>query len=193
MNKTEQGVLDQNRLPHLFSLLILLLICFIFPLQLASAANQGLTIHLLHTPENRLQNTIAQKLSVTLAYRLSETAIMSTSNASYDESKIDRNTLVVAIGKDNIVTASQKFPENDKLLLSVRPVDEGPVSTDGRSSSLLYISQPLCRQLQFVEALNPKWKSIGFITSDSSSLNLSLIHISEPTRLKTRSRMPSSA
>ena len=183
MNKTEQGVLDQNRLPHLFSLLILLLICFIFPLQLASAANQGLTILLLHTPENRLQNTIAQKLSVTLAYRLSETAIMSTSNASYDESKIDTNTLVVAIGKDNIVTANKKFPENDKLLLSVRPDDEGSVSTDGRSSSVLYISQPLCRQLQFVKALNPKWRSIGIIISDSSSLNKAKISACSNTNM----------
>jgi len=171
MNKTEQGVLNPGRLPHLFSLLILLLICFVFPLQQASAKNQELTVLLLHTPDNRLQNTIAQKLSVTLAYRLSETEIMSTSNASYHESKVDRNTLIVAIGKDNIVTASKKFPQNDKLLLSTRPVDKGSVSTDGRNSSLLYISQPICRQVQFIKVLNPRWKSIGVIISDKSTLN----------------------
>jgi ABC-type uncharacterized transport system substrate-binding protein len=96
---------------------------------------------------------------------------MSTSNASYDESKIDRNTLIVAIGKDNIVAASKKFPDSDKLLLSTGSIDEGYVSTDGRNASLLYLSQPVCRQVQFIKALNPKWKSIGLIISDNSTLS----------------------
>ena len=170
MNKTEQGVLKSGRLPHLFSLLILLLICFVSPLQQASAANQELTVLLLHTPDNRLHNTIAQKLSVTLAYRLTETNILSASSVLHDDSKVDRDTLIVAIGKDNIVTANKKFPDNDKLLISTRPEDNGAVSADGRNSSRLYISQPLCRQVKFVEALNPKWQSIGLIIGKSSTL-----------------------
>jgi ABC-type uncharacterized transport system substrate-binding protein len=124
-------------------------------------------------------------LSVTLAYRLTETKILSASKVFYDESKIDRDTLIVAIGKDNIVTASKKFPENDKLFLSIVPVDGEPVSIDGRNSSLLYISQPVCRQVQFIKALDPKWRSIGLITSDKSTLSKTTISSCSKTNTLT--------
>ena len=170
MKKTEQGVLNTGRLPHLFSLLILLLSCFFLSIQHAAAAKQELTVLLLYTADNRLHNTIAQKLSVTLAYRLTETRILSTSHAQFDDGKIDRNTLVVAIGNENIVTANKKFPDNDKLLLSTRPAEERTVST-GYRSSLLYITQPVCRQVEFVKALNPEWKTIGVIVNDNPAQN----------------------
>ena len=166
MNKTEQGVLNSGRLPHLFSLLILLLTCFVLSIQQASATKQDLTVLLLYTPDNRLQNTIAQKLSVTLSYRLTETRILAAGRAQFDDSEIDRNTLVVAIGKENIITANKKYPDNDKLLLSTRPVEDRPVS-NGHRSSLLYITQPVCRQLHFVKTLNPEWNSIGVIINDN--------------------------
>ena len=171
MNKTEQGVLDTGRLPHLFSLLIILFTCSIFPLQQASAANQELTVFLLYTPENRLHNSIAQKLSVTLSYRLTEKNVLSSSNVLQDTSDVDRNTLVVAIGKDNIVTANRKFSENARLLISTSPADTNTASGNDNNVSVLYIIQPVCRQVQFIKALNPKWKSIGLIIGDNSTLN----------------------
>ena len=170
MNKTEQGVLNPGRLPHLFSLLFFLLTCFVLPVQQASATKQDLTVHLLYTADNRLQNTIAQKLSVTLAYRLTETRILSTSHDQFDDTKIDRDTLIIAIGKENIATANRKFPDHDKLLLSTRPVEEKPVAT-GHRSSLLYITQPVCRQVQFVKLLNPGWKSVGVIINGNPAQN----------------------
>jgi len=170
MNKTEQGVLNSGRLPHLFSLLILLLSFFVLSIPLASATKQELTVLLLYTPDNRLQNTIAQKFSVTLAYRLTGTRILSSGRAQFDDSKIDSNTVIVAIGKENITTANKKYPDNDKLLLSTWPIEDRAVSSAYRSS-LLYITQPLCRQLHFVKTLNPEWKTIGVIINDNPVQN----------------------
>lgn len=170
MNKIEQGVLNSGRLPHLSSLLFLLLTFFVLSIPLASATKQELSVLLLYTADNRLQNTIAQKLSVTLAYRLTETRIHSAGHAQFDDNKIDRNTLIVAIGKENIATANKKYPDNDKLILSTRPVEDRPVSAAYRSS-LLYITQPLCRQLHFVKTLNPEWKSVGVIINDNPAQN----------------------
>ena len=171
MNKTGQGVLHTGRLPHLFSLFILLITCSIFPQQQVSAANHELTVFLLYTPENRLHNSIAQKLSVTLPYRLTEKNLLSSSSILQDASDVARDTLIVAIGKDSIISATRRFPENAKLFISTSPADIDDVSSDDSKISFLYIIQPLCRQVQFIKALNPKWNSIGLIIGDHSTID----------------------
>ena len=171
MNKTGQGVLHTGRLPHLFSLFILLITCSIFPQQQVSAANHELTVFLLYTPENRLHNSIAQKLSVTLPYRLTEKNLLSSSSILQDASDVARDTLIVAIGKDSIISATRRFPENAKLFISTSPADIDDVSSVDSKISFLYIIQPLCRQVQFIKALNPKWNSIGLIIGDHSTID----------------------
>ena len=118
MNRIEQGVLYTGKATSLRGKLLILFVLLISYSLPSYADDSQLNVLLLHTPDNRLHNTIAQKLSVTLSYRLDDIDILSTSNAAYDENRINEQTLVIAIGNESITTANEKFPRNDKLLIA---------------------------------------------------------------------------
>lgn len=75
-----------------------------------------------------------------------------------------KTRLVIVIGSGNTAFAKQIFKEAPYLILATDPGKLNLKET-GANDSILYMTQPLCRQLEFIHLLNPQWTRFSYLTS----------------------------
>jgi len=171
MNKTEQGVLQQNRWRHpLVHALLLLTFCLTHNVAaeaLVPMPHENIKdIHRvfnIYSPDSRLQSSIASKLSDNLSRKRSD-IIVKEKTPAQEINKIDQhNDIIVGIGQAGTKSAIQRFPKIKKLLISTDP-NKNKLHIN-ENDATLYMTQSYCRQIKFIRLLNTQWEIISILSS----------------------------
>jgi ABC-type uncharacterized transport system substrate-binding protein len=182
MRKTEQGVLHHGELPNLLVHLLLLLIFFL-PFKIyaetdATSIDMANTderkvfhIALMYLPESTLQSEIADKL--TRRFKHDQSNIHISTIADYGSSRAENTVpdLIVAIGLDNIQNAIAHYSQIDKLLIASDPGDYSQINNNGAENAVLYMTQPYCRQIQFIRLINDQWRKVSYFSDQNKPVD----------------------
>jgi len=117
MKKTEQGVLQQNKLAHLFVRFLLPILLGLSQSTSATNENERLNntdtknhdIHLIYTHDSRLQSSIAQQITTYLKRHNAKAQITHISPIEPNKSDHIKPELIVAIGLDSIKYSDANF------------------------------------------------------------------------------------
>ena len=180
MIKTEQGVLIQSELLRLLACLLLSII-FIFSQNVFATSDKNSSsiennIHLIFTAGNKLQSTIAQSIISHLNKSYNDVRVTHiTSTDPYDVNQ-KKPAFIIAIGIDNIKFAENKFAKTDTIYITSNPGEFSLSKKIDGKKAVLYMSQPYCRQIQFINGINKQWKTIGYLSNmdkpiDSNAIN----------------------
>jgi putative ABC transport system substrate-binding protein len=176
MHKTEQGVLQQSKLMHSLIQILLLAIFFLPHTENAEASAEEVKlahkndiqknhIVIIYSPESILQSNIAQALSEILINKRTD-IVISTATPENKKPAVNKKTdMIVSIGLESIQSANKHNPKTDKLFIATDPGKFRPDINSNRKKTVLYMTQPYCRQIQFIKLLNNDWKTVGFFNS----------------------------
>ena len=186
MSKSEQGVLQQSKSKHsLIRFLLPVALCLSHAVYAESIAEETLLKHekniqkhhlvFIYSPDSTLQSNIAQTLSETLINK--DTNIVVTTAIAEDKKSTanKKPDLIIAIGFTGIQSANKYYPETNKLFISTDPGKYRPDISSDRKNAVLYMSQPYCRQIQFIKLINQRWKTIGFLNSQVKPVETRLL------------------
>jgi hypothetical protein len=179
MSTTEQGVLNKGKLSRSLAYLLQLLI-FLLP-QIIYADSDPNTISqenrdkprefhlaLMYSPESTLQSEIAELLSRTLTNNQSIIRISTITDSSNNSSGNIAADLIVAIGLNNIQSANENFTKTDKLLIASDPGEFNENTNTGIQSAVLYMTQPYCRQIQFIKLIDSQWHTFSYFSNGNT-------------------------
>lgn len=192
MKTTEQGVLDPRRLKlllvHMLLLWFMLLASTVYAdnntedhadknRQQTETKNKKHPVAIIYSPDNTLQKAIYEKLVESLT-QLSSNIDLSTitDNTSYIPESYQPE-LIITIGASNIEFAKLHFLKTNKLLIISNPGKYSPKKRNsGKNNSeshntLLYMTQPYCRQVQFIKLINKRWKTISYLSSETKPVD----------------------
>jgi putative ABC transport system substrate-binding protein len=176
MNITEQGVLQKSKLTYLFvHILLLLTCCLIHPVSAeatpadASPDDKNTKKHrvfIINTPGKILHANIIQQLSDNLNLTRPDIVISKVTAAEEKIKTVDHKTdLIIGIGYAGMDSANQHYPKTKKLFISTDPNRYRLDADTNKNDAILYMTQPYCRQLQFIKSLNTQWKIISILHS----------------------------
>jgi putative ABC transport system substrate-binding protein len=175
MNIIEQGVLLKSKLAYLFiHILLLSTSCLIQPVSaeempaITSPHDKNTKQHhvfIVNTPGNTLHEAIIQQLSDNLD--LARADIVTSKVTPEEKIKtVDHKTdLILGIGYAGMNSANQHYPKAKKLFISTDPNSYRLDADTNKNDAILYMTQPYCRQLQFIKSLNTQWKIISILHS----------------------------
>lgn len=117
-----------------------------------------------------------KRLSSTIKSELSKEPTKSTITVTsqLDEDTISNNELVIAIGKDSITVISKKSFES-AVFNAMKKSSNNTTSKTRIHESKIHMTQPLCRQFRFIKAINPDWKTVGLLLSESNETKASTL------------------
>jgi len=183
-NKAAQGVLLKNRLSQLLVHLSLLL-TILLPLNIYAGSSAETSskrndlmyqdeinkFHLvmIYSTESTLHSKIAARLSKLLTRtNIQISTITETSNILPEAGRPD---LIVVIGSTNIKKANQQFATDSKLFIVADPGDYRQNNHDTVQGAVFYMTQPYCRQIQFIRQLNDKWQTISYFSDENKPID----------------------
>ena len=181
MKSTGQGVLYRSSRPWLLA--CALLFCALSPASAPNAAPPSknpvqerpdtvAVVALVYSEKVSLQKDISLELLQQLAADQSGIGrplhirlVNTGKTAEQNHDTKPEADMAVVIGANNITLAKNLYPRT-RLLFIV--TDPGKISLQPGSNrhDILYMTQPFCRQLQFIHLLNPDWRKIGYLTSE---------------------------
>jgi len=182
MSTTEQGVLNKGELPRSLAYLLLLLI-FLLPQTIYADTNptsvdlenrnepRGFHLALMYSPESTLQSEIAEQLSRTLTRNQSNIRISTITDSINSSSGEIEPDLIVAIGLNNIQSADELFKKTDKLLIASDPGDFIENVNPDIQSTVLYMTQPYCRQIQFLKLIDNQWQTFSYFSNQNAPVD----------------------
>ncbi len=185
----EQGVLKQSRFRKRLSYVLLLAVLTFSSVLFANPplknhVNQDKTssentiekrVVVLHNEKSALQNKLNEYLQTYLNTAADNPEKNNQSFIAPIISGRQYPVLVIAIGQANIALAKSLYPEADKLFISSDPATYHPDSPPGIHTTVLYMAQPYCRQIQFISLLNPDWNTISYLYTNEKPVNASEI------------------
>jgi putative ABC transport system substrate-binding protein len=128
---------------------------------------------IMYSADSTLHSKIAERLPRLLtATNIQITTITESSNNLHES---DRPDLIVVIGSKNIKKANQQFATTDKLIIVAYPGDYRQDSLNASQTAILYMTQPYCRQIQFIRQLNDRWQTISYFSDKNKPINDSLL------------------
>ncbi|MCK5396457.1 MAG: hypothetical protein KAJ32_10710 [Gammaproteobacteria bacterium] len=181
MKKTEQGVLQKNKFLRLL-VYILLPIIFNLP-QNASAAtlsegeklldrnNASHHFLLIYSPDSTLQSTIAKEIAAHLERWNKNTRITQASPKSSKTVAQHKPELIIAIGIDSISYANINFTKTDALLIASNPGAFKYNEKSDNNDAVLFMSQSYCKQIRFINKINSKWDTIGYLNDEEKPVD----------------------
>ncbi len=178
MTKAGQGFLLQSRLKSLYGSLLLPVI-FIANCNHVCADNQTAgkhisnadikhQIHIIYEPDNALVSTITQNISESFLDKRTDIIITTSTTEDRIPESIEPD-LVIAAGTTSIEYARTSFPETGVMHITTTPDKFKLDKKNTDKNSVLYMTQPYCRQLTFIKAINPDWNSISILTRENKS------------------------
>ncbi|MBE9568458.1 MAG: hypothetical protein IMF14_07155 [Proteobacteria bacterium] len=131
------------------------------------------SIIILYSPGSKLQQTIYEKLVKSLTHISSNIHL---STITDDTEYVPENyqpELVVTLGANNIDAANRHFPKTEKLLIISNPgkYDADRKNNIDSNNTLLYMTQPYCRQIRFIQLINHRWKTISYISGEQNPVD----------------------
>ena len=182
MKATEQGVLQVDRLTRLFSRALLLLTFCLSTYASAETASNDTTlidktnsrqhrVAIIYSADSKLQSTIAKEIFKALD---NHPANIDISITSTDKKKITpnkKNDIVIAIGNNAIKDVMLHYPNTNKLLITSKQKQIREDGNTDNNNAVLYMTQPYCRQIQFIKAINNNWKTIGILNSQNKTID----------------------
>lgn len=178
MNRTKQGVvLASSVIPWLLYMLLSLVFypansdassSSVIP---SSAALQQHHVFIIFSPENELHSKIAHKISENL--ELTHPVIIVTNITPDKKIKLATSDtdIIIGIGAEGMKNANTHYPGIKKLFISTDPNKYKFHSNKNRHDSILYMTQPYCRQIAFIHQLNSEWKTISIMKSKEKPID----------------------
>jgi putative ABC transport system substrate-binding protein len=187
-NKAAQGALPNNKISH-FLVFLSLLSIFLLPLNVCADTSAEIIsprlkstdkdeinkFHLavMYSKDNTLHSKIAERLPELLTrVDIQIPTITVTSNILPEAGSPD---LIVVIGSSNIERANRQFAAIDKLFIVADPGDYSQVNHLDSRTAVLYMTQPYCRQIQFISELNEHWQTISYFSDRNKPIDDSLL------------------
>jgi len=177
MNSTEQGVVKKNKHTSLAVCLLLLLVCSLPSYGSASSGNNQLNtshnnnntqhVFIVYSLENNQHKKISQGIADDLKHRQPNLIISHVSAQEKTKTIVSQYDLIVAIGNDGIDHANRTYPKIKKLLITANP----KLNYTSENNAVLFMTQPYCRQMKFINALNDEWKIISILHSRDKPIN----------------------
>lgn len=178
-NWTEQGVLHQGRL---LKSLIHSLWLITFCLHQSVYADTTLInrqpqhhITILYSESDTIQSEIASRIEQSLLQNSREIVLSEKSSPDNTDMDIKRPELVIAIGPDNIKVANNTFHNASKLIIASSPTEYQLAPRSGDKSTLLYMTQPFCRQIRLIKLINSEWHSFSYLRNQNNPVNDTLL------------------
>ena len=175
MKKTKQGALLHSKvLISLVSLLLVILFCLAQNVSAATDPNVtepdknhaiDYNVHLIYLPESKLQSSIAQHIAAHLDQRHNNIHLKQLSPTDSNTAHNIEPDLVIAIGTHSIKYTDISYQKIDTLLIASNPTVYNLSKTSDNSNTVLYMSQPYCKQIQFIKEINRRWKTVSYLTS----------------------------
>ena len=170
MNRTEQGVLHQSRVINLLTQILWLITFCLSQAIVADTSHEktsqpGKHITLVYTAESTLHSQIANQVTASLSQQYSGLEISEIKLPDKNIVSNNKTGLVVAIGTDSIQTANTYFHNSRKLLIASNPAAYTPGEKQDSQSAVLYMTQPYCRQIQFITLINNRWNTVGYLSN----------------------------
>ena len=187
-NKAAQGVINKSKSFHFLAHLLLLLSFFLpqnnFADTSTDASSNSITLtdkkkvarfHLavMYSADSSLQTKIAERLPELLTQSNIQLSMITVTSKVPPEA--GRPDLIVVIGSTNIEKANQQFATNDKLFIVSDPSDYSQDSLNNSQTAVLYMTQPYCRQIQFIRQLNDNWETISYFNDINKPIDDSLL------------------
>jgi len=148
-----------------------------------SADDFSQNILIFHDKSNEFHRYIVKKITDKLAKTHPATKIIDPIRKPDFMGEI---SLILAIGTENIHAAINQFPNEKKLLITNDSATYSQTKKTDDNSSIMYMAQPYCRQLQFISLLNNKWKKISFLSSNTKPVDEKVFeNCSNSKQLKT--------
>ncbi len=181
MNKTEQGVLQQSKLIKLLHILYLITFCF-SPTLYADTAflkadqpnikyTQHQHVALIYSADSTLQSEIAHKITQVFVNNNKKIHISEITSPVLNIVGDNKPDLIIAIGIDNIRTTNKYFNKTSKLLIASNPGEYTPVIKSEAKNTVLYMTQPYCRQIHFIKQINSQWKTFSYLSSQNNPVD----------------------
>lgn len=142
----------------------ILLLCLLFVSSLTFANNSILIV----TSSN---SKYQQELTKTIQSELAGTPLKPqvTDASLLDEDNITNKDLVIAIGKDSVSIISKNAFKTTILNAITNASKHKTIARQSVGETKVYMTQPVCRQLRLIKALNRDWKNIGVLLSKENS------------------------
>ena len=128
---------------------------------------------ILYSPASKLQQSIYEKLVKSLTHISSNIDLSTVTDDTGYVPESYRPELIITLGANNIDAASRFFPETEKLVIVSNPGKyNSTVNENSESNStLLYMTQPYCRQFHFIRLINSRWKTISYISGEQNLID----------------------
>lgn len=173
MNQTEQGVLKAGERMRLFVHMLLLSIFCITHNVSAQTPEAEKTTHekiaqqhhayIIYSPDNALHANIVKKLSRDLQLRQPDIIISEITPQEKITITNPAAGIVIGIGGAGIRSATEHYPQTKKLFITTDPNRYQLKINAG--DAVLYMTQPYCRQINFIRQINARWKTISILSS----------------------------
>ena len=187
MNITEQGVLLKSKLAYLFvHTLLLLTSCLILPVSAettpagASPDDKSTKQHrvfIIYTPGKTLHANIIQQLSDNLNLTRPDIMISKVTAEEIIKTVDHKTDVILGIGYAGMNSANQHYAKTKKLFISTDPNRYRLDAKTNKNDAILYMTQPYCRQLQFIKSLNTQWKIISILHSRKKPIDSKAIRV----------------
>lgn len=181
MNEAGQGVLRLNKLVRLLiHLLLTLNLCYL-PVNAAESIittsaisnTTGHRVFINYSRNNSLHTRLKQNISENLKLKHPEIVISNLAEESKDLTPINDSDIIVSIGLTNNLDTINRYPDTTRLFISTDPekfkLDSAPETA--KNSSILYMTQSYCRQMQFIKSIDANWKVVGLLNSQTKKID----------------------
>jgi hypothetical protein len=189
MIKNRQGILHLNRLRNLITVILCLITLFFTQAVYSEPAAKpaaGKNITLIYSTDSSLQHQIATGLKNILTKQDSSLDISEIKKPEQMPATGENTDLVVVIDFSNLDLINSKFQHTQKLFIASNPARFNPGDKAEKRSAVLFMTQPYCRQVQFIRLIDGNWQTIGYLNNRNTPLDSSDIeHCADKYKMNT--------
>jgi len=179
MNETEQGVLAQSKLMHLLVHLLLLSALLLTHEVFAQPQAESNPTHdravqkhhayIIYSLDNKLHSNIVRQLSDNIRKKRPDIIVSQITPKEKTTISDPATDIIIGIGRAGMQSAVENYPRTKKLFITTDP-NKYRLKT-GRGNAMLYMTQPYCRQINFIRLLNSHWRTISILSSEKKPVS----------------------
>lgn len=184
MNISEQGVLFINKLINLFTRTLLLtafLSLLITTETLAADARSSEQeklshhVYIISSTNSSHHTNIIEKIANNLKLKEDNIFISNITPEEKIEGINSKTDIIIGIGENGRISAEKNYPKINKLFIATDPHKYRLDKNKNKHDSILYMTQPYCRQIGLIKYFNPNWKTISILNNKKKPVDNALI------------------
>ena len=155
---------------------VLFMLCAVFASVQTMAAPSSLAtgeaynrLLIIYSGDSKLQTTLARLITEKTRQGQPGLSISASTTKEVATGQTGQPHLVVAIGKTAISSAQKHFPDTDTIFIAMSPESYRPDSKKSGSKAVLYMTPPVCRQLNLIKQIQPQWHTVSYLYSNRAN------------------------